>query len=94
MDTLMKRFTARKRDRRRSRRGLTAVEPLERRLVLAVDLATAATGAASRLTWGGRDMDVRADTWVVTAPTATEAGTQTRSPSPRQWGCRMRCQRR
>jgi len=74
MDTLMELFKARSRDRRRSRRGLTAVEPLERRLVLAVDLATAATGSASRLTWGGRDMDVRADTWVVTAPTATEAG--------------------
>jgi subtilisin family serine protease len=50
------------------------VERLEPRALLAADLGSASSALANRLSWGGRDVDVRADTWVVTAPALSEAG--------------------
>ena len=50
------------------------MERLEPRALLAADLGSASSALANRLSWGGRDVDVRADTWVVTAPALSEAG--------------------
>ena len=65
----------RRRSRRRGfRHAFAAVERLEPRALLTADLGSASSALAHRLSWGGRDVDVRADTWVVTAPALSEAG--------------------